>query len=218
MKIDNKLAEHYGAHYFSPESTGMVKKCRDGDLYYYESFSGDCDITVANGDSVITLSPSGDTAMWIAGTGHAVRCSKFAVLLRGYSVGEKTCSLKQRTNLPYVNGCSTRQLFPPERVGDPTLQQLTIPPYTSEQAHHIHSTVRVVYVASGSGYSIVGQSDSVTETKLIPGMLCVLDPMSPHHFRTENDWLTVLPVHVFSSVGAIENNHPMFNGTYKIDT
>jgi hypothetical protein len=39
--------------------------------------------------------------------------------------------------------------------------------------------------------------------------------MAPHHFETENEWLTVLPLHVFSALpGNLESNHPMFNGTF----
>ena len=121
------------------------------------------------------------------------------------------------TTLPYVNGCSTKQLFPPIRQGDPTLQYLKIPPFSKEQSHHIHSTFRVVLIMEGEGISVVGLDQFHIETPLFPGKVCILEPMSPHHFETPNEkGLIALPLHVFSSVGASERNHPMFNGTINV--
>jgi hypothetical protein len=39
--------------------------------------------------------------------------------------------------------------------------------------------------------------------------------MTPHHFVTEDDYLLVAPIHVYSST-ALEKNHPMRNGTFEI--
>lgn len=208
------LTEKYGAFYYSGNS-GLVNTARDNDLYHYEAFIGNGKTKVEKGDSLITLSADGECALWAKGDGTEQDYNGFAVTIRGYSCGFKATSVNQNVNLPYINGCATRQIFAPERLGDPTLQQLTIPPHTSEQAHHIHATPRVVYVLKGRGFSIVGQAGETDETELVPGMLCVLDPMSPHHFRTEDDYLTVLPVHVFSSMPS-EQNHPMFNGTKEV--
>ena len=141
--------------------------------------------------------------------------NEFAVFIRGYAPPEKSASLRSRMTLPYVNGCSTRQIFPPERIGDPTLQLLNIPPYSSEQAHHIHSTVRVVHVLAGRGHSVVGMNDASIRTALAPGMMCILDNMCPHHFETDDSKLLVMPVHVWSTApGGLECVHPMFNGTF----
>lgn len=209
-----KVANFYGAFYLK---NGETKTNRPTDMYAYTVTCGnDPNVCVETGDSLITMAADLTTAKWLPG-GREYHAFGFACILRGYQVGHKTASVDQSVNLPYVNGCATRQIFPPERIGDPTLQQLTIPPHTSEQMHHIHSTARVVFVLAGSGVSIVGQSNHVEETDLEPGMVCVLDPMTPHHFRTDKEYLTVLPVHVFSSAGAgVENNHPMFNGTKEI--
>lgn len=204
------IAKYYGAYYFKSGETGKHSQ-RKGDLYAYTAYSGSQCIEVNDGDSAIIIDGDGLTASWVPGPNQIIS-DHMAVVFRGYQCGYKKASIKQNVNLPYVNGCATKQIFHPERIGDPTLQQLTIPPYTSEQQHHIHPTVRAVYVLSGKGYSIVGQSDQKEETELQPGMVCVLDPMTPHHFRTEDDYLTVLPVHVFSST-AYDENHPMFNGT-----
>lgn len=210
--------EKYGAKYYlSSEAHELSGK--DCDLYSYKVFTGGQSVKVDRGDSLIVVERSGDGLFWgrwIAGP-SLVDEVFFGVLLRGYQCGDKACSINQRVNLPYINGCATRQIFPPERIGDPTLQQLTIPPYTSEQAHHIHPTPRVVLVTEGRGWSIVGQAQNLTETELLPGMVCILDPMCPHHFRTENEPLTVMPVHVWSSTPAsMEQNHPMFNGTRQV--
>ena len=46
------------------------------------------------------------------------------------------------------------------------------------------------------------------------GKVCILDKMCPHHFETDDKPLVVIPLHVWSSVGPSETNHPMFNGTH----
>jgi len=209
--LETKVANSYGAYYFDGEKS-EIHQSRKGDLYTYTAFIGSHSVDVEEGDSLIYLSEDLNTAHWTANGRQDSQ--HLAVRLRGYNAGEKSMGIISNTNLPYVNGCSTRQIFPPERAGDPTFQQLTLPPFTSEQAHHIHSTVRVVYVLRGYGWSIVGQKNETEKTELRPGMVCLLDPMSPHHFETADEWLTVLPVHVFSSTGAQEFNHPMFNGTH----
>ncbi|MGD1502654.1 cupin domain-containing protein [Vibrio harveyi] len=206
----------YGVFYHEPLGDSVKRGNRLHELYAYTAYCGEHEITVDKGDSVIYVDDNMNVAYWVAG-GVRVESNNFAVVLRGYQCGDKTATLLEKVNLPYVNGCATRQIFPPERIGDPTLQQLTIPPHTSEQIHHIHPTARVVLVLRGRGYSIVGQKEDMTETELLPGMVCILDPMCPHHFRTENDELTVLPVHVWSSTPpSLESNHPMFNGTKEV--
>ena len=210
-----QINKKYGAYYFQANEKS-VNESRENDLYAYKAYAGHHQLNVEQGDSVIYIGKALDTAHWTPGPIDGIS-HHMAVVLRGYQCGKKSVGLTQSANLPYVNGCATRQLFPPERIGDPTLQQLTIPPYTSEQMHHIHPTTRVVFVLSGRGYSIVGQSSQTEEVELLPGMVIVLDPMSPHHFRTEEQPITVLPVHVYSSTPAsMESNHPMFNGTKEV--
>lgn len=206
----SKIAEKYGAFYFNEDFVRSSPEC---DLYAYAAYSGGQVVDVNQGDSLITLSRSLNFAHWVEAGSYEVH--GFGVVLRGYKCGTKSASLNHRANLPYVNGCASRQIFAPERQGDPTLQMLTIPPHTSEQVHHIHPTARVVYILKGRGYSIVGQAGETEETELVEGMVCILDPMSPHHFRTEDEWLTVLPMHIYSST-ILEGNHPMFNGTREV--
>lgn len=150
-----------------------------------------------------------------SGTGEMLNSSTFCVEIWGYTPETRISTFNRGTDLPYVNGCSTKQIIPPVRPGDPTLQMLLIPPNTSEQMHHIHSTPRVVYVAKGSGYSIIGTSISSTNYDLNQGDVLILDKMVPHHFETKEEALVVLPIHIFSST-TLEHDHPMFNGTHKV--
>ena len=206
----------YGAHYWDAGETDVYESA-ENELYRYTAYIGKQEIpSIQRGGSHLMMSNDQGIAVWTARNTSFISYW-LSVHIQGYQCGEKTVSLKERVNLPYINGCATRQLFPPERIGDPTFQQLTMPPFTSEQAHHIHPTARVVYVLKGRGWSIVGQSGDEHETELLEGMTCILDPMSPHHFRTEETPLTVLPIHIFSSTPeAMESNHPMFNGTKEV--
>ncbi len=213
-----KLCKDFRVEYF-PSTLPIERTARDWDLYYYTTYSKeflkDNEIHVQRGDCVYYI--IGDIAHVKRGP-FTLKDSNadIATVVRGYNPDSRTASIYQvSTTLPYVNGCSTKQIFPPERPGDPTLQLLRIPPYSAEQAHHIHSTTRVVYVYKGRGVSVVGMEQKTIRTLLVPGMICILDPMSPHHFETPfGEELVVVPLHIWSSPGSIEYNHPMFNGTH----
>jgi len=41
--------------------------------------------------------------------------------------------------------------------------------------------------------------------------------MCPHHFETGPDPLVCLPLHIFSSTGSRELDHPMVHGTHLIE-
>ena len=137
------------------------------------------------------------------------------VQIMGYTPEERSSTYSRGADLPYVNGCSTKQLIASNRLGDPTWQYLSIPAGSSEQSHHIHSTARVVYVLSGRGTSIVGMPSVQKEYELEPGMVIILPKMTPHHFTAAEDALVVIPLHIFSST-SLENNHPMFSGTHLV--
>jgi uncharacterized RmlC-like cupin family protein len=214
-RAGDDLARKYGVRYFEPGETAVAIAAEDN-LYYYEAYIGEHELSVERGDSLFWLSADADTAHLARGP-RTIRSTRIATVIRGYMPEDKTSTVRQRTTLPYVNGCSAKQVFPPERPGDPTLQLLYIPPHTSEQAHHIHSTVRVVYVLRGSGHSVVGMEKAMTRESLRPGKVAIFEPMCPHHFETDAEPLVCVPLHVFSSVGARELNHPMHNGTYVLD-
>ncbi len=212
--VPSREPDFYGVRYFPPNSC-EVFEARPGNLYHYTSYLGVHEIAVERGDCIYWISDDLQTAAQQRGPAR-ISSRHMATVVRGYMPETKTTSMQQGTTLPYVNGCSTKQLFPPERPGDPTLQLLYMPPYTSEQAHHIHSTARVVYILRGRGTSVVGTSDHTTRHELAPGMACILEPMCPHHFETTAEPLVCIPLHIFSSSGTGELDHPMFRGTHVV--
>lgn len=213
-----EIQSMYGVKYYHT-STPIIHESSSEQTYYFKTFVGlsKGHIEVEFGDSVYFFSD--DLKHGILKRGPCkINSMHCATIIRGYMPSEITVSLEGTTVLPYVNGCSTRQLMAPPRPGDPTLQFLKIPAYSAEQAHHIHSTVRVVYVLEGKGKSIVGMEGKTIEQDLVPGTVCILDPMCPHHFETPyGQHIKVVPLHIFSSVGSIETLHPMFNGTYMMN-
>lgn len=212
ISSDAKLKELYGVHYWETNQQA-VYEAPENDLYYFTTYIGQHDINVERGDCIYYLSDDLKMAHLERGSAQ-VSSQHIATVIRGYMPENKASGIQTKTNLPYVNGCSTKEIFPPDRLGDPTLQMLNIPPHSAEQAHHIHSTVRVAYILSGTGRSIVGMEGKIVTEDLYPGKVCILEKMCPHHFETDDDHLVVIPLHVWSSVGAMEVNHPMFNGTH----
>ncbi len=210
---DANLELVYGVRYVPPGAR-VKMTASETDPYYYEAYAGSHRVTVERGDCLFWL--GADKALATLTRGPAdIQSEHFATLVRGYAPETRTSTIRNGTVLPYLNGCSTKQIFAPDRPGDPTWQMLLIPPNSSEQAHHIHSTVRVVYVFAGRGTSVVGMNKRTVRTTLEPGMVCVLEKMCPHHFETDDERLLVLPVHVWSSTPAVESNHPMYSGTFR---
>jgi mannose-6-phosphate isomerase-like protein (cupin superfamily) len=210
---DEATSALYGAKYFAVGIRDHIL-APASDSYFYEVFVGGHLIDIQRGDCAYWLDSSQRRAHLTRGP-ERIESSVFATLIRGYSPDNRSCEFTETTVLPYVNGCSTKQIFAPERPGDPTLQLLKMPAHSSEQAHHIHSTARCVFVLSGRGRSMVGMQPRTSVTELSPGMVCIFDKMCPHHFETEDSPLVVLPVHVWSTVPGVENLHPMFAGTFK---
>lgn len=203
------------AHYFQTGESAVFSATA-AHSYYFTTFVGHHLVKVEMGDSVYFFNENGDEALLKSGPCQ-ITSKRCATVIRGFMPADRSCTLRGTTLLPYINGCSTKQIFEPPRLGDPTLQYLMIPAGSSEQAHHIHPTVRVVYVLEGRGVSVVGMPGHQTETELSEGMVCILDPMCPHHFCTPYaEDLIVVPLHVFSSVRGLETNHPMYNGTHLV--
>ncbi len=216
MTEQKAILDLYGSYYYKSGTTAVYES-DSTQQYYFKTYIGNHEIDVAFGDSVYYISDDKNEAYVKKGP-CIINSKHCATLIRGYMGSPVTASLKEGTVLPYVNGCSTRQIIYPQRLGDPTLQFLKIPAYSKEQAHHIHSTARVVYVLRGSGESIVGMEGKSTTVKLEEGMVCVLEPMCPHHFETPHgEHIEVVPLHVYSSTGALETVHPMFNGTHMMN-
>jgi mannose-6-phosphate isomerase-like protein (cupin superfamily) len=208
------LADTYGARFVAPGSHTVID-ARPTNLYHYRAFVGPHELVIEPGDCAYLLGDDARSAILRRGPGR-VASRHLATVIRGYMPEDKTTTFHQDTTLPYVNGCSTKQLFAPERPGDPTLQLLYMPPHTTEQVHHVHSTARVVYVVSGRGTSVVGIGDHTVTHELSPGTVCVLEPMCPHHFETGVEPLLCMPLHIFSTAGRGELDHPMLHGTHPI--
>jgi len=206
-------ADPFGVRYFPSVTTDIVH-ARSNNLYYFTVHLGSQEIAVERGDCAYWLSDDLETAHLGRGP-MTVSSLQIATVIRGYMPEHRSTSMHQGTTLPYVNGCSTKQLFPPDRPGDPTLQLLYMPPHTTEQAHHIHSTARVVYILRGQGVSVVGTSEHTVRHELVAGTTCILEPMCPHHFETAGHPLVCVPLHIFSSVAG-ELDHPMFRGTHVV--
>ena len=184
-------------------------------LYAHTIYTGEhAEICVEEGDTAWVVNAHTDDVSVYKGE-VVIESYYMCVIIRGYSCPNKTVDIDgSDTNLPYINGCSTDQLIHPIRPGDPTLQKLTIPPYASEQKHHIHSTPRVVYVYSGTGDSIVGMQGK-DKYLLEKGDVIILDKMLPHHFETQEESLTVIPLHIYSST-PLEHQHAMKIGTHEV--
>ena len=190
-----------------------VVNAKPHDLYQYNVYVGKKTIVTNEFNSYWYI--ENDTVKTYSGLTTTITSNKLCVEIYGYTPEDRSSSFSKFTDLPYINGCSSKQLINPVRPGDPTWQMLYIPPFTSEQAHHIHSTTRVVYVLSGKGTSHIGSSGKTTDYELTPGMVLIIDKMIPHHFSTQDESLIVLPLHIFSSTSE-EHDHPMFRGTYRI--
>lgn len=195
----------------------MTLKSAESDLYPCQVFIGEQTVELGQCGSIWSLSREDRMVradgLWDV---HQEQVRDLSVLICGYRPPYRAARVDATPRLPYINGCSTAQLLPPIRPGDPTWQMLHMPPHTSEQRHHIHSTARIVYVWEGAGTAIIGQGDQAIEVPLNPGDTLILHCMVPHHFQTGDSPLLVLPLHVFSTSPGIEHHHPMMAGTHMI--
>ena len=143
MQNQKQILSLYGAYYFKAGENEIYESSAN-QPYYFKTYIGKHFITVVFGDCVYYISDDKNEAYVKKGPAEitSLHC---ATVMRGFMASPVTASLKEGTVLPYVNGCSTRQIIYPQRLGDPTLQFLKIPAHRKEQAHHIHPTARVVY-------------------------------------------------------------------------
>jgi hypothetical protein len=195
-------------------SDAQVIDCEPTELYQHKVYVGQHSIQTNIRSSYWYV--NGNQVACVTGTGDVLHSTTMCVEIFGYTPEDRTSTFGRGTDLPYINGCSTKQLINPARHGDPTFQYLYIPAGTSEQAHHIHATPRIVYVAQGHGKSIVGTPGANKEYPLNQGDVIILGKMIPHHFETIDSDLVVLPLHVYSTSGQQEFDHPMYNGTHRV--
>jgi hypothetical protein len=197
-----------------PKNQQYTHNSDHSDLYQYTAYIGHHKIKTSDKSSYWYIDNS--QVHCSVGNNKYLKSDVLCVEIIGYTPETRSSSFNRGTDLPYINGCSTKQLITAARSGDPTFQYLYIPKFTSEQEHHIHSTDRIVYVYSGQGISKVGTSGNFQTHQLNQGDTIILKKMIPHHFETTDSELIVLPLHIFSSTGSTEFNHPMYNGTHRI--
>lgn len=215
LQTTNKeiILQKFGAEFYMPGDQAITSS-RPNDLYNFTAYIGKHTYDLNRGDSAYTYNKN---SVSVKKGSADITSDTLSIVLRGYNSPEKTSEIGSVTTLPFINGCSTRQIFPAERIGDPTLQLLYVPPYSSEQAHHMHSTARVAHIIEGTGTCVIGIDGYSYAQKLVPGMTLIIHPMCPHHFETQETGLLATPLHVFSAApGAAEFNHPMFNGSHTI--
>jgi quercetin dioxygenase-like cupin family protein len=111
--------------------------------------------------------------------------------------------------LTYIDHCTTTLICPPPRDGDPCLNLLSFPANLKQSAH-IHPTIRLGAVISGSGHCVLASGRQA----LKPGVAFVIEPNLLHSFESGPDGLNVIAYHPDSEGGPTDESHPMLNRTY----
>lgn len=119
--------------------------------------------------------------------------------------------LEEVGKLRYINGCTDTLLVPPVRKGDPCLNHLHFPEY-STQTPHTHPSVRVNVVYRGAGVCLVPE-DRKKRFPLVPGYAFIMKTDTLHSFDTEGETMDVITFHPDSDVGMTDDDHPMVNRT-----
>lgn len=138
--------------------------------------------------------------------------AKVSVIIREGYRGMFTVGgpIESSGRLCYIDGCSVSQLVPPARLGDPTFQQLVFPPGV-DQSQHIHPTIRLGMVISGSGHCRT--PDGILRP-LRTGDAFMLEERFQHSFVTDRESMSVIAFHPDSDVGPTDDNHPMLSRTF----
>jgi hypothetical protein len=122
--------------------------------------------------------------------------------------------IEESGRLCYIDTCSDSLLIYPPRLGDPSLSVLYFPEDTN-QAFHIHPSIRIGVVASGNGISCIKNNGVEQENMLQKGdMFCIIE-REVHRFRTEGEGMVVIAFHPDGDWGPTDHNHTMLNRTYK---
>ena len=111
--------------------------------------------------------------------------------------------------LCYIDGCSDSLLIYPPRLGDPSLNALFFPEGI-EQSYHIHPSIRLGFIAKGSGYCDLNNK----RISLQAGNLFCIEEREYHRFVTEIDQMVVMAYHPDGDWGPTDENHTMLNRTY----
>jgi quercetin dioxygenase-like cupin family protein len=137
----------------------------------------------------------------------------FVVCRLGYKCQDVTGWVEKQGRLSYIDGCSDSLLIYPPRQGDPSLNLLHFPSGV-EQSPHLHPSIRMGCVVSGSGYSDVWENGKATRCKLTTGDMFCLEENEVHRFVTTDSQMTVIAWHPDGDWGPTDHNHTMINRTY----
>ncbi|PPU93761.1 cupin domain-containing protein [Xanthomonas albilineans] len=134
----------------------------------------------------------------------------FAVIRHGFrGQGLVGGPIEMSGRLCYIDNCSDSLLVYPPRKGDPSLNHLSFPAGV-RQSFHIHPSIRLGVVASGSGFACFAGR----EIPLTAGTLFCIEERELHRFRTDDQSLNVIVFHPDGDWGPTDQAHPMLNRTY----
>lgn len=111
--------------------------------------------------------------------------------------------------LCYIDGCSDSLLIYPPRLGDPSLNSLFFPKGI-EQSFHIHPSIRLGFIAKGSGFCDLRDK----RIPLTAGNMFCIEEREYHRFVTEDKEMVVMAYHPDGDWGPTDENHTMLNRTY----
>lgn len=115
---------------------------------------------------------------------------------------------EKRGRLSYIDGCHDTLLVYPHRFGDPCINILWFPKNV-RQTIHLHPTLRLAVVVSGTGRAFTPDG----ELPLEAGSVFRLEEMSLHCFHTDDSTMAIVTYHPDSDWGPTDDNHPMLNRT-----
>jgi mannose-6-phosphate isomerase-like protein (cupin superfamily) len=169
-----------------------------------------------NGEVVLPngwVAKSGQYFCYAAKSNEVFEASSTAVFIERLGfLGQNTLGgpIEESGRLCYIDGCSDSLLVYPPRCGDPSLNMLYFPEGI-DQSFHIHPSVRLGIVVSGTGKSTLRDKTIDLE---VGDMFCI-EEREYHRFKTElGQTLTVIAFHPDGDWGPTDQNHTMLNRTY----
>lgn len=144
-------------------------------------------------------------ALRVSGAGRAAIFQR-----RGYrGLFEIGGPIETEGRLCYIDNCMSTLLAPPPRKGDPCLNLLTFPAKTV-QTMHIHPTMRLGVVLSGTGICLLGDGQKIP---LKPETAFYIGQSTAHCFHS-NEAMSIIAYHPDTDVGPTDELHPMLSRTY----
>ena len=170
-------------------------------------------VTLPNGweakaGEYFSYSSTSEEEVWVENTGTAVFFTRLGHIHQNNLGGP----IEDTGRLCYIDGCSDSLLIYPSRLGDPSMNLLYFPPGI-DQSFHIHPSVRLGCVASGSGRASL--KDEVIDLKA--GDLFCIEEREYNRFTTQNESMRVIAYHPDGDWGPTDDNHTMLNRTYLTD-